>query len=119
MVSSSDKTKLLVIGTSANRKTKLTDRNLSLKVNICDVEKEESSSEKLLGVIVNNTATFYDHLHGNKEEKGLLKQLSARVGILKKLKNLIPLPRLKILMEGIFNSKMMFGMTVWGRIWNR
>ena len=118
MVSSSDKTKLLVIGTSANRKTKLTEQNRSLKVNICGVEKEETSSKKLLGVLVNNTATFNDHLHGNEEEKGLLKQLSARIAIMKKLNNFIPLPCLKILMEGIFSSKIMFGMTVWGRIWN-
>ena len=117
MVCSSDKTKLLIVSTSANRQTKLIENNLSLKVNICGEEKNESTSEKLLGIIVNNTATFKDHLYGNDEEQGLLKQLSARVGILRRLRKFIPAPRLKILMEGIFSSKMMYGMSVWGRVW--
>ena len=55
MVCSSDKTKLLVIGTSANRQIKLKDPDINLHVNICGVNKNESTSEKLLGVIVNNT----------------------------------------------------------------
>ena len=118
MVCSSDKTKLLVIGTRANRKIKLNDPDINLHVNICGVNKNESTSEKLLGVIVNNTATFRTHLYGDDENQGLLKQLSGRVGILKRLKRFMPPARLKTIMEGIFSSKIMYGMTTWGRVWH-
>ena len=112
------KTKLLVIGTSANRQIKLKDPDINLHVNICGVNKNESTSEKLLGVIVNNTTTFRTHLYGDYENPGLLKQLSGRVGILKRLKRFMPPARLKTIMEGIFSSKIMYGMTTWGRVWH-
>ena len=117
MVCSSDKTKLLVIGTNANRKNKLIDKNISLKVNVCGDTKLETTSEKLLGIVVNNTATFHHHLHGDEENPGLLKQLSTRVGMLKRLKRFMTPVRLKMIMEGMFTSKLMYGMTVWGRVW--
>ena len=117
MICSSDKTKLLIIGTAANRHSKLESENLALKVNICGEEKKETTSEKLLGVIVNNTATFKHHLYGDEENQGLLKQLSSRVGILRKLKKYLPPARLKLIMDGVFNSKMSYGITVWGRVW--
>ena len=90
MICSSEKTKLLIIGTQANRRNKLENQNISIGVNICGEPKQETTSEKLLGVIVNNTATFKHHLYGDEENKGLLQQLSSRVGILKKLKKHLP-----------------------------
>ena len=118
MICSSEKTKLLVIGTAANRKSKLENDNLALKVNVCGVEKCESPSEKLLGVLVNNTATFRNHLYGDTENKGLLKELSIRVGMLRKLKKHMPGSKLKPVMEGMFGSKLGYAITVWGRVWN-
>ena len=55
MICSSEKTKLLIVGTNANRKSKLTDRDLTLKVNVCGEEKTESSLEKLLGLLINTS----------------------------------------------------------------
>ena len=112
MIVSSDKTKLLIIGTNQNRKSKLENQNLSLGIHICGETKKESTSEKLLGVVINNTATFKHHLYGDEENKGLLKQLSTRVGMMKKLKKHLPPGRLKVLMDGQFNSKMLYGITV-------
>ena len=117
MICSSEKTKLLIIGTQANRRNKLENQNISIGVNICGEPKQETTSEKLLGVIVNNTATFKHHLYGDEENKGLLQQLSSRVGILKKLKKHLPPARLKVVYDSMFNSKMVYAMTVWGRVW--
>ena len=117
MICSSDKTKLLVIGTNANRQQKLTSINLKLKVNVCGDLKEESTSEKLLGILVNNTATFKHHLYGDEDNPGLVKQLSTRVGMLRRLKRFLSPARLKMIMDGMFGSKLMYGMTVWGRVW--
>jgi hypothetical protein len=82
--------KLLIIGTSAGRQSKIENQQLELSVNVCGEQKFESSSEKLLGILVNNTATFKSHLYGDSENPGLLKQLSTCVGMLKKLRKYIP-----------------------------
>ena len=118
MICSSDKTKLLVIGTKANRDAKLENENLVLGIDVCGEHKKETKSEKLLGVVVNNVATWKNHLHGDDENVGLLKQLSMRVGMLKKLGKLMPTSKLKTLMFGLFQSKLIYCITVWGRVWN-
>ena len=93
-------------------KRKLENQNLSLGIHICGETKKESTSEKLLGVVINNTATFKHHLYGDEENKGLPKQLSTRVGMMKKLKKHLPPGQLRVLMDGLFNSKMLYGITV-------
>ena len=40
-------------------------------------------SERLLGVLVNNTATFKNHIIGDADNPGLMKQLATRVRMLK------------------------------------
>ena len=72
MIVSSEKTKLLIIGTAAARRNKLENLDLGLDVNICGETKSESSLEKLLGFVVNNTFTFRNHLYGENENQGLL-----------------------------------------------
>ena len=56
-------------------------------------------------------------MYGNEENQGLMKQLSTRVGIIKKLRKYLPPARLRVLYEGVFSSKLLYGMAVWGRIW--
>ena len=117
MICSSEKTKLLIIGTHANRRDKLLNNNLTLNIKVCGDIKTESKSEKLLGVVINNAATFRDHFHGNDENIGLVKQLSTRVNMLKRLKQHMSRTRLRLVMEGLFSSKLIYGITVWGRVW--
>ena len=50
MVCSSDKTKLLIVGTRANRQTKLIENNLSLKVNICGAESKSHHLRNFWGL---------------------------------------------------------------------
>ena len=54
MVCAGNKTKLLVIGTSQLRRSKLEKVNRVLHVNVAGAVIEETKSEKLLGIIVNN-----------------------------------------------------------------
>ena len=108
MVCSSEKIKLLIIGTNANRKLKLDRFNKKLRINICGELKEESESEKLLGVLVNNTLTWKDLIFGNEEESGLLKQLSKRIGILKKLRPLMSDKKFQQAVAGLFTSKLIY-----------
>ena len=57
-----DKSKLLIIGTKELRMSRLGDQPYSILVDGQVVT--ESKSEKLLGVVMNNTMTWHEHLHG-------------------------------------------------------
>ena len=118
MITSGDKTKLLIIGTKSNRSRKLENNNLVTNITVCNDTVTESTSEKLLGLIINNTLTWKQHLYGDDENRGLLKQLSQRIGILKRLRKYIPDTKFKQIVAGIFTSKLIYCITVWGRVWN-
>ena len=79
---------------------------------------KESESEKLLGLVVNNTVTLKNHLYGNEDEEGLLKNLSKRIGMLKKMRRLLPDNKFRQLISGLFTSKLCYCITVWGGVWN-
>ena len=115
MVCSGEKTKLLVTGTRANRRSKL---NSIPNIEVCDDTITESSSEKLLGVVVNNNITWKNHLFGNHEEEGLLKNLSKRIGMLKRLRHHLPNDKFKQTVLALFTSKLCYCITVWGGVWN-
>ena len=79
------------MGTRELRNIKLVSQNKTLEVNVCGKIVKESSSERLLGLTVQNDISWSAHLYGNRlqgEQKtvGLLGQLSQRIGILKKVK---------------------------------
>ena len=87
MITSGDKTKLLIIGKKSNRANKIND---SLKISVCGEYVFESQSERLLGLVINNTLTGKHHLFGDEDNLGLLKELSKRIGILRKLREYMP-----------------------------
>ena len=57
MVCSGEKTKLLIIGTPQLRKSRLLYQDISINTNVWGMNVEESKSEKLFGLIVNNQLT--------------------------------------------------------------
>ena len=110
MVCSGDKTKLLVIGTSQLRKSRLIDKDIIIKINVCGQTVTESSSEKLLGLIVNNKQTWKDYLYGEQwrdrgNAPGLIPQLSQRVGLLKRVVHLMPPKRFNTISKEFFTPK--------------
>ena len=117
MVCSSDKTKLLIMATYKNRYQKLSLENKELSVKVCGETKSESVSEKLLGITVNNLLTWRHHFYGDEENTGLMKQLSKRIGMLKQIRKYVTTSRFKIIMNGMFTSKLIYGITVWGAVW--
>ena len=83
---------------------------------------KESAAEKLLGVIVSNDLSWRTHLHGNKmtgKDKitGLITKLSQRVGMLKRLSKVMPKNKFKNVSEGIFNSKLIYCLQLFGSVW--
>ena len=63
---------------------------------------DETDSEKLLGVIINNRPSRKDHLYGDEDNPGLISQLKQRVGTLKRLSRYMSTERLKMMVSGIF-----------------
>ena len=81
-----------IIGTREMRKAKLGDEVHSIIVEGKVVP--ETKSERLLGVVMNNTMTWSDHLHGEHwriedNSPGLIPQLSQRVGLIRKLEEIV------------------------------
>ena len=77
-----NKSKLLVIGTSRLRASKLTTK---MNIKVDNQEIIETSSEKLLGLIINNELTWKNHLYRDDENEGLVQQLSKRLGVMKEM----------------------------------
>jgi hypothetical protein len=117
MVCSGAKTKLLIVGTKELRRTKLSNNDITIKINVDGYEVEESESERLLGVIINNTMTWEHHLYGNDENKGLIPKLSQRSKIIWKLSLIMPQKRLKMISEGIFFSLLNYCIEIYGNVW--
>ena len=121
MVVAGEKSKLLIIGTKELRKSKLGDNLRSILVDGKTVE--ESPSEKLLGVIVNNHMTWKEHLHGEEwrteegNNRGLIPQLAQRLGILRKLSRHTSKKKLKMLISGLFYSKLSYCLPLYCNTW--
>ena len=74
-----DKSKILIVSTKQLRRTRLRNK---LTIVVDQDIIEETNSEKLLGVVVNNNLTWKEHLYGDNENEGLITQLKKRVGTL-------------------------------------
>ena len=108
-----EKSKLLILGNSKLRKSKF-DNIMSIQVD--DKEIFETESEKLLGIVINNSLTWKNHLYGDSESDGLIPQLAKRIGILKKLSKRMSKSRLAQFAFGIFYSKLSYCLPVFGNV---
>ena len=113
--------KLLIVGTAELRRSRLGDGLKSILVDGKTVV--ETKSEKLLGVVINNTMTWKDHLHGEvwrTEEKntpGVIGQLSQRLGILRRLGQHASRKKLKMVASGLFYSKLSYCLPLFTNTW--
>ena len=117
MVVSGEKTKLLFLGTQMNRSLKIQNQNFVPKVEVSGEVVSGTQSEKLLGLVMNDTMTWKNQLYGDDENIGLLRTLSKRVGVLKKLRRYMPSNKFKQALAGLFTSKLIYGICVWTGVW--
>ena len=115
LVCSGQKTKLLMISTKELRRSRV-DANSVLLVNVAGHRVHESKSEKLLGMVINNTLTWYNHLYGDDNNQGLISKLSQRAGIVRKLSYMMPPHLLKSIANGIFFSLLSYGIQLYGSV---
>ena len=120
MLCSGGKTKLLVIGTRGLKTSKLGNRVLKVKVG--DIEVEETSDEKLLGILMSNNLSWNSYLYGNKLQgkdkvSGLVPKLSQRVGMLSRLNNYMTRDQFKLTCEGVFTSCLLYCLPLFSNVW--
>ena len=84
----------------------MTKRYLRLKVR----------NSYILGIVINNSLTWKNHLYGDSENDGLIPQLAKRIGILKKLSKRMSKSRLGQFAFGIFYSKLSYCLPVFGNV---
>ena len=75
-----------------------------------------SKSEKLLGIIVNETLSWSNHLYGDESNLGLVRILNQRIGILRQLRRFMSPKTFIPMLNGLFYSKLTNGLTVWGNV---
>ena len=97
-----DKSKLLIVTHQELRNARLTDK---LAIQVDGRRIEETTSEKLLGIVFNNKLSWKDHLYGDQDNPGLISQLKQRLGTLRRLSTYMSKERLKMMVSGIFCSK--------------
>ena len=51
------------------------------------------------------------------KNKGLLQDLTKRIGMLRQSKRNLSIGKFKILLSGLFTSKLLYGITAWGSVW--
>ena len=106
MVGSSEKTKLMIVTTMANRASTLTQNAISFNVSVCGNLKNETKSKKLLGITMNNQLNWKNHLYGDQENIGLVKELSKRVGMLRQIRKYVNNTVFKLFLNSLFTSKL-------------
>ena len=117
MICSGSKTKLMIVATKELHQSKRTAIDSPVEIIVDGCRVVESRSEKLLGIVMNNTMTWESHLYGNDIDKGLISKLSHRASLIMKLSRVMPERRLKMIAEGIFFSVLNYGIEVYGNVW--
>ena len=97
-----------------NRKLKVEDQaDLDTSFMIEEEAVEPTKSEKMLGILVNDSLTWKNHLYGDKEHPGLISDICKRTGVLKILRKYIPDIKFRQAMAAIFTSKLIYCISVW------
>ena len=104
------------MGTSECKRSKNSHEIRSILVDGKNVQ--ESSSEKLLGTVLNNNLSWSSHLKGDENHKGLYAMLSQRIGFLKKLSYHCDKKSMTRLAHGIFYSKLQCNLPLIVSTWN-
>ena len=102
------KTHTMLLTTSQNRRL----NNPSLTVTIGEVQQKSSSVERLLGLQLHENLKFREYIQDN--DKSLLKSLNKRLNALKQIKRVTNFSQRLAIANGIFNSKVVFLISVWG-----
>ena len=64
-----------------------------------------------------NQLTWKNHLYGDDDNIGVIKQLSQRIGMIKQTRKFVNDKVFRTILNGLLNSKLIYGITVYGGIY--
>ena len=82
-----------------------------MEIGLDTIHQEKSG--KLLGITFNEKQNWKSHLYG---KGGLISSLNTRLFALKRLKNHISQKALKKVADGLFTSKLRYGLQLFGKV---
>ena len=103
-----DKTHLLMLTTEQKRRVITIDT----KINTPMGDIKPKKSEKLLGIIIQDDLKWTEYIL--KDEKSLIKQLNSRLNALKIISKVASFKVRLMIANGIFCSKLIFQISLWG-----
>ena len=107
-----DKTHLMVLSTSQARLRRNRRDEASVQITTPTEIIEQSEFEKLLGTWLHQDMKWAENIMDNNES--LVKSLSSRVGALKKLSKVASFKNRIMIANGIFMSKLLYLIPLWG-----
>ena len=116
MVCAGNKTKLLLIGTPQLKHKKF-EEHTNFSIDVDGTAVTNSESEPLLGLVVNDRLNWSNYVRGSDSNSGLIAQLSKRIGLLKKVVKVMPTARFRQVANGLFHSKLVYCLHVFGNVW--
>ena len=83
------------------------NNNEKVSMNIDDIKIENTSSEKLLGIIIDSKLNFKQHL------EGIIKKFSRKMNVLSRITPYVTLVKPNLLMISFFTSQLNYCSLVW------
>ena len=103
-----DKTHLLIMTTQQKQKIV----NIDVQIDTPTEVIKPIKSEKLLGIFIQDNLKWTDYIQNN--EKSLIKQLTSRLSALKMISGVASFKARLMIANGIFCSKLIFQISLWG-----
>ena len=103
-----DKTHLLVMTTKRRHKI----LNINIKIDTPIQEIKPIKTKKLLGIFIQNDLKWNEYIQNN--DKSLLKQLRSRINALRMISKIASIKVRLMIANGIFCSKLIFQISLWG-----
>ena len=107
-----DKTHLMLLSTDKAWKTKLNQNSITLQTGPGEELISTTNCENLLGGFISQNLKWTNHILLN--EKSLVKQLGTRLNALKKISRVADFKTRKMLADGLFMSKLIYLIPLWG-----
>ena len=86
--------------------------NIDVKINTTSEVIKPIKSEKLLGVFIQDDLKWSEYIQNN--ERSLIKQLNTRLNALKMISKVANFKTRLMVANGIFSSKLIFQISLWG-----
>ena len=103
-----DKTHLLIMATKQKKRL----INIDVKINTTSEEIKPIKSEKLLGIYIQDDLKWSEYIQNN--DKSLIKQLTTRLNAFKIIRGVASFRVRLMIANGIFCSKLIFQISLWG-----